>query len=500
MNLSEIRSDLRYAVRALSGSRGYSAAVVLTLAVGIGANTIVFSLVNPFFFRALPFEDADRLVQVRRVEDGTGETQGLSPAIAADLATRARVVEDLALYRGGVVSLDGDDGPERVDVGFVGTNIFAVLGVEAALGRTFLPEEGEAEAPVVVVDHGLWQRRWGGDPELVGRSVRIDGVARTVIGVTPPAFDFPYRIIGMWIPVDTRPTASARASSGFSAVLRLSEGTTVDEAERELGAVQSALAREWPDIDGRYDAIRLVPIRQALNFAYEVLQVLLGGLWVGVAIVLLIACANVAGLTLARASRRGPELAVRTALGAGRGRIVAQLVSESLLLAVTGGLLGTALAYVGIRFISPRIPDVFFRSGDFTVDVRVLAFTVLITLGTPVAFGLLPAWRLGRVEPASTLRAGGRGGGGGGLVGRRSLVAVELAVAVVLVSAAGLTVRSTRALEGVDTGYVQSHASSNAHYAISFMGMIGGSSGFYISSDRVFMGVMKYFHRHSLAF
>jgi predicted permease len=448
--------DTRYAVRALRKSPGYALVVVLTLALGIGANTAIFSVMNPYFFRPLPYADADRLVQVGHVDQSSGFTWSrFSLPQVEDFRQRSRTVEAMASYHYRSFNVTGPEGPERITGGVVSEGLFDVLGTEPLLGRSFARGEGgPAGAEVVVLDNALWQRRFGGDPGIVGRLIELDGMPYEVIGVMPPHFVFPFGSVRLWVP-DRRSAASApRAVQGDLIVARMADGVTPARLEQDLGRIHGELAAEHPDIDGTWDGVHMAGLREALNFGWDILRAGLFGFLAAVGAVLLIACVNVTSLTLSRGQSRLRELAVRNALGAGRGRLVRQLVLESAVLAVVGGALGLALASVATGGLGTILPEDFYRVGDPGLDGRVLVFTMAVTLVTPFVFGLWPARATTGSDLTTSLRAGGAGGGHARRVlrVRRALVVSEIALGVVLVAATGLFLRSAVELGRSDLG------------------------------------------------
>jgi predicted permease len=328
-----------------------------------------------------------------------------------------------------------------------------VLDAPAALGRTFRAEEGRAGEPVVVLAHAFWARRYGADPAVVGRTITLDGVQHTVIGVMPPDFVFPFGSARLWVPVRDEPSAD-RGRLPYQLVGRLAEGWDAERAHAELSAIQDELAALHPETDARMDGVTVKPLREALNFAWEVVSVLFVTLLGAVCFVLLIACVNVASLTLARCSGRLREISLRAALGAGRARIVRQLLTESLVLASVAGALGIAVSYWLARLLNPLVPEDLYRVGAIDIDGTVLAFSVVVTLLTPVGFALLPALGASRTDLSRALQEGARGSGGRAASrGRRALVVTQVALAVVLMSGAGLMLRSFRAVQGLDLGF-----------------------------------------------
>jgi putative ABC transport system permease protein len=435
--------DLRYAVRSLLRSRGFTAVAVLTLALGIGANTAIFSLVNGVLLQPLPYPHAERLV-----------VTPVSLPDFADLRGGTRSFEDLAVWASNRYTL-GSEGAasEPVLGGVVSSRFFPMLG-PTAVGRP-IGADDEREK-VAVIGHGLWQRRFGGDADVVGRTIRLGGEPHTVIGVMPPEFQFPSGQFQVWVPLEaalaaTPAQATNRALRIFRALGRLRPDVTPAQAQAEADGVAHRLAAAHPqtnegvrfELQSVYD--RLVgPVRPAL-------LVLLGV----VSLVLLIACANVANLLLARARGREREIAIRTALGAGRGRVVRQLLTESVLLAAAGAGLGLMLARWALDVLPALSPDIP-RLSAVRVDPFVLAFTALVAVLTGILFGLAPAWHAVRGSAAEGLREGGRGAAGSAAARRlrASLAVSEVALALVVLVGAGLLVKSLLRLLTVETGFV----------------------------------------------
>jgi len=443
--------DFVLGFRSLRASPGYSLIVVLTVGLGIAATTTIVSFMTPYLIRELPFEDPARLVQIGQIDPvGGWDSARLSLPMFRDWKQRSRSFEELGTYYYTTKNVTGAEGPERIVAGVLSQNLFQVLGVSAELGRNFDPEDES----VVVLGHGLWQRRYGGDPAILGRSMVLDGAPHVVIGVMPRDFNFPFGGVKMWVPLPARAQAEARDRDLHIPVGRLKPNVTAESAREELESIQRELAAVHPDIDGRFSGVTVKPMREALNFAYDVMEASFAVMLAAVSFVLLIACVNVASLTLARTSAKAREVAVRAALGARRSRLVRQLLTESLLLAVAGGALGTLLAVWGARALGTAIPEDLFRVGEVGVDSNALLFSLALTLLTPLVFGLAPAVHASRLDLAGALKAGGRSGAGlSSMRWRRRLVVAEVAMAIVLVGGTGLMVRSFLALQEVDLGF-----------------------------------------------
>jgi putative ABC transport system permease protein len=457
MNWDELRQDLVYAFRTLRRSPGYTAVVLLTLGVGIALNTLVFSVMNPFLFRPLPYSAPEELVHLGGLDPLSGWDGGRfsSPQIA-DLQDQSRAFQGLAGYFYGSVNVTGDVAAEQVTSSWVTGNLFPLLGVTPSFGRTLGPQDDEPGAPpVVILGQGIWMRRFGGDPGIVSKDIRLDGVLHTVVGVLPTEFNFPFNAVEMWLPMRAQPTEEARSDMGTMVVGRLGDGWTSGTASEEINRVHGQLAALHPDSDGQYQAIVLKPLREALNFASDIIGPAFLILLVGMGLVLVIACVNVTSLNLARLGSRTREVGLRQALGAGRPRLVRQFLVEAVVLALGGGILGVGLAYLGTNLLKGLVPPDLYRVGEVSLDGRVLAFSGLVALATPLFFALAPAWTVTRKAITQLLQEGSRGSGTGrrALRGRRILVVAEVTMAVALVSSTGLMVRSLVNAMSTDVGF-----------------------------------------------
>lgn len=447
--MESLLQDLRYAVRTLRASPGFTLMAMLTLALGIGANSAIFSVVNAVLLRPLPYAHPERLVRVW--------PESMVPQAGfVEMRDRTRSFEHL----GGVGSegdmvLTGQGTPERLRGVPVTGSVFPLLGVEAVAGRTFLPEEERAGGGrVVVLSHGLWQQRFGGDRAVVGRTITLDGFPHTVVGVMGAGFHFPSREAQVWTPVvlDAGNPGAYWNPAGLFLFGRLHEGATVEGALAEVRSVIPRIreAFPWPMPTEWGAGAGVVPLHeQVVGGVRTPLLLLLGA----VGLVLLIACANVANLLLARGMARRREIATRVALGAARGRLARQLLTESLVLALLGGAAGLLLATAGGRMLVRLLPADMPRAEEIGTDASVLGFTLLLALLTGVAFGLFPALWGSRADLQASLKDGVKGTGGAGNRVSRALVAIEVALAVVLVISAGLLVRSVSLLQQVDPGF-----------------------------------------------
>ncbi len=462
--LADLWQDLRYGARMLVKAPGFTLLAVMTLALGIGANTAIFSVVDGVLLRPAPFEQPERLVFVWTKNQRQGFDHGaISPADFGDLRDQRQVFEGLAAMDLLSFHLIGGDGPEWAQGSRVSASFFPLLGVRPELGRAFFNEEDKAGGDrVVILSHALWQRRFGGDPNVIGKTIamrtsaafgpqRALGESFTVVGVLPPTFRAPLFDADVWTPLAlSQGQLGVRQGFPLFVIGRLKAGVAMKEAQAETDALAKRLQQAYPATN-KDQELRLITIDEELaGDLRQALWVLLGA----VGFVLAIACANVANLLLARARARHSEIAIRAALGAGRGRLIRQLFTESLLLAVCGGALGLLLAVLSHDALLAGVPERIRNMKEIGIDARALVFTFAIALLTSVVFGLAPALRASRTDLNEALKEGGKGAGafGRGRV-RNLLVIAEVALALALLTGAGLMIRSFVRLQQVDLGF-----------------------------------------------
>ncbi len=444
--------DLRYGFRSLRKKPGFTITAVIALALGIGANSAIFSVINGVLLRSLEYRNPEGIVMVwERSLRGGRSQNSVSPANFLEWKKQSVSFEQIAASWDTRANLTSGGEPEEIQVQRVSADFFAVLGVPLELGRSFVREEETFGAePVVIIGHDLWQRRFAGNPAIVGQTVAIGGRNCTVVGVMPAGFHFLNTQTKAWLPLQLDPTTDWRKSGRFlRSVARLKPGVALQQAQAELDAIGKQLEAAYPDYNKGW-GVNLVPIHeQIVGDIRPVLLILLAA----VAFVLLIACANVANLLLSRAAARQKELALRAALGAGRMRLIRQMLTESVLLAFLGGLFGILLAFWGIRLLVAFAPDNIPRLHEIAIDPRVLAFTFAVSLLTGLVFGLIPALQSSRPDLNDALKEGARGSSGGHRVVRNIFVVAEMALALVLLIGAGLMLRSFSQLNQVKTGF-----------------------------------------------
>jgi putative ABC transport system permease protein len=454
--------DLRYGARMLLKHPGFTWIAALTLALGIGANTAIFSVINAVLLRALPFAAPARLVAVgstRTTDRAVFST--LSYPDFADFRARSRAFERLAAYRTRGFTMSSEDGAVRLRGAIAGADLFPLLGINPLYGRAFTPAEDAAGGGrVVILSHSLWQNRFAADPQAVGKTVSVNGESNAIIGVMPPGFQFPIEAepVEIWANFarDTEGAQAVSAQRGnhyLDAVGQLKPGVTAAQAEVELVGLASQLEQQYPN-DNHGFSVRVIPLLEHLTGASS------RSLWVifaAVGLVLLIACANIASLLLARALNRRREIAVRLAMGASRWRVTRQLLTESVLLALIGGVAGVALAGFATDALIAITPEDIPRLTEASLDSRVLIFTLVIATLTGVVMGLLPAGQASRLDLQAALKEGGRNLTGGRAAVRSALVVAQVAIAVVLLIGAGLLMNSFARLLRVDPGFDAEH-------------------------------------------
>lgn len=454
MPLQFFRQDLRYGLRSLLRNPGFSAVAIIALALGIGPNSAIFTIVNAVLLKPLPIPEPDRVVMIWQTLPKSGFDQmPVSPDDYLDWKQQSHSFENMAAAfaipeYGMNISAAGE--PERAGAALASKEFLPVLGVKPVVGRNFLPEEDRPGGPpVVLISHALWQRRFHSDPSAVGRILTVDGVPRTIVGVVPHHLG-EMVAADLWLPTAINPSHIERRNHNYGIVARLKPGVTMAQARAEMVILARRLEQEYPATNTGW-GVRLFPMAEMYSGRIRpVLLILLGA----VGLLLLIACANLANLLLARAATRQKEIAVRGALGAGRLRIIRQLLTESLVLAACGGALGLILGAWSIGLLRGVVPDMFPMMQHMTVDARVLAFTLGLSVLTGLLFGLVPAWKVSRTNLNTTLKeSAGRSESAGGSQRIRSvLLASEVALAVLLTVSAGLLLRSFVRVMAIDPG------------------------------------------------
>lgn len=448
--------DLRYGVRALLRKRSVTAMAVLTIALGIGANTAIFSLVNAILLRPLPFQSPEQLVEIQTVNLGGGQpTSGASPADFWSWQEQSQAFENIAAFSGGGTTLTLDQHPESFPGAAVSVNFFDTLGIKPLYGRAFTSEEGKTNSPsVLILSHKLWQQKFAGDQSVIGKTIKTANGSTTIIGIMPPDFRYPY-FAQVWTPMaQDSSEMQNRANRYFAITGRIKTGQTFATAQAEIKTIAARLEADFPQTNKNISA-QIIPLRETISGRVRgSLLILLGA----VGFVLLIACANVASLLLAQAESRRKEMAIRMAIGASRWRLIRQLLTESLLLALTGGSLGLLFSLWGVEVLVKLLPQRYspaFQTLDVGIDKTVMLFALLASILTGIIFGLIPAWQSSRSDVNKALKESGRGSEGRHQRARSILVVAEVALALVLLAGAGLLVQSFARLQQVGLGFDQ---------------------------------------------
>jgi len=451
--LEEITQDLRYGLRLLRKSPGFTAVAVLTLALGIGANTAIFSVVNAVLLKSLPFKDPEQLVMVwnRAAAAAGGDRTPLAVADLLDWRAQNRSFADIAAFQSESFSYAGGDLPEQLQAANVTANFFSVLGVQAQLGRTFLPEEDRQGAHhVALLSDGFWRRRLAGDTQVLGRTLDLGGEAYTVIGILPARLDFPAKEVSLWTTLQLKPP-TRRGPYFLTGLARLKKDVSLQRARVDMSTLKTSYPSGQYILSGQQFTFNALPVSE---FILGDVRLALLVLMAAATLVLLIAAVNVANLMVVRSAARVKEMSLRTALGASRSRIIRQLLTESTLLALTGGALGTLLAVAGVRVLLKIAPDTIPRLSQVGIDGRVLGWTALVSVVTGLLFGLAPKWQTTRLSLEEALKESGRATTES--AGKRRwhslLVVTELSLAVMLLISAGLLTKSFWRLQRVDSG------------------------------------------------
>jgi len=461
--MTGLAQDLRYALRQLSKSPGFAAVAIITLALGIGANTAVFSVVDAVMLRPLPYYQPERLIEAESVNTRNPGISDICYPDFFDWRAQNHTLEHLVSYHDRTFALTGLERPIQVDGQIVSWDLLPALGVRPEFGRGFTPDDEKVGTRVILISHALWMTQFGADPAIVGRGVRLNGGLYTVIGVMPATFRFPVAEPrnGIWTtlaedddPTDPHPATSNRGMHFLNAFGRLKPGVTVVQADQELRSIAINLAKQYPNTNTRHDSAKVTTeIAAIIGDARTELLVVLGA----VSLVLLIACGNIANLLLARMRERHREIAVRSALGAGRKRIVRQLLAESLVLSMLGGVAGCILAFACTPAILSLIGDSVPRAADAGVDLRVLSFAVTLSFIAGLIFGIIPAITASRTDLVSTLKEGGRSDIMGRDWLRSSLIVGQVALGLVLTTGAGLLITSFVNLLHTPEGFNPDH-------------------------------------------
>lgn len=461
--VGSLMQDLRYALRQLRKKPGFAAVAVITLALGIGANTAVFSVVDAVMLRPLPYYQPERLIDAQSMSSRNPVSDSVSYPDFFDWRAQNHTLENLVSYHDNNYTLTGLDRPRQLDAEIVSWDLVPALGVRPEIGRGFTSDEEKPGSRVILISHALWVSQFGADKSIVGRSVRLSDQLYTIVGVMPPAFRFPVTrpTNSVWMtlavdndPSDPHPIAQNRGAHFLNVIGRLKPGVSTTQATQDLDLIARSLSKQYPNSNTRRDAARAVPeVKALLGDTRIALLVVLGS----VALVLLIACGNIANLLLARMRERQREIALRSALGAGKRRIVRQLLAESLFLSACGGIVGCGLAFLCTPAILSLIGDSIPRAADAGVDLHVLSFALVLSFAAGVIFGVIPALAGSRTDLVSTLKEGGRSEALGHDWMRSTLIVGQVALGLLLTAGAGLLISSFNRLLHAEDGFNPNH-------------------------------------------
>ena len=448
VHLDILGQDVRFTGRALRRAPGFAFTAILVVALGVGANTAAFSLADFVLLRPLPFPQSERLVKLWSTTPGYGQVE-LSPANFRDWVAMTKSFSGMGAYFNNAANLVGGGEPRRIETARVTPELMPLVGVPAAVGRTIAPERGDSGA-TAVISHGLWQSHFGGDRNVVGRTLRLDGTPHTIIGVMPPTYRFPSRNVDVWTPLVLAGDDFAERNNNYlDVVARLAPGVTLEQARAELDRVTALLQKQYPE-ENRDVGAGVFLLKAQLARSTRLLVLSLCG---AALCILLLACANLASLLLARGLNRTRELAVRTALGAGRERLVRQLITESLGLSLIGGAIGIGIAAAGAPLLARLVPSTLPIGSVPSIDLRVLAFATVLIVLTGLASGVAPALRGGKTGPLDALRNDTRAGGGRRQRARSILVIIEVTASIVLLVSSGLLMRAIWRIHSVEPGF-----------------------------------------------
>jgi putative ABC transport system permease protein len=447
--VADLLNDMRFAIRHYAKTRAFTLVAVLTLALGIGANSAIFSIVNGVLLQPLPYPEPDGLVRVHEVVPQYGRFS-VAPANFLDWRQQVTTFERIAAYTAGSATLTEGETPERITNASVSWDLFELLRVKPILGRAFVQDEDAPQKnQVIVLSHGMWQRRFGGRPDILNRTLVLSGTPSTVVGVMPADFAFPTREVEYWVPIGLDPANPPRGAHFLAVVARLAGGTSIEQARAEMRTIAERLAMQYPE--SKDETAEVVALHEQMVAG---IRPALLALLAAVGVVVLIACSNLANLLLVRVSVREKEMAIRTTLGAGRRRLITQMIAESVVLALSGGALGLLLGSAAIRPIRTLSAGSIPRVDNIAIDQSVLLFTLVLSLLTGIVFGLVPAWQVSRARISAAMKEGGRSSrGSGGRWLRNALVVAEVALSLVLLVGASLLLRSFSQLTRVDPGF-----------------------------------------------